>query len=358
MDYKISLDYDDYFANSSLLKAKNIEVIGDSIMFDTDKESITVLENKNVRYMLHYSKRKKLFDILKHKTGIIIGLLCVIFMIVMNSFRVSKITFNGVYPINDEIETYINSQNQQILFFSFHKNNYDYLSKELRSVFNEYEWISISKKGSTIYVEVEPTTTKDITKEEVIIGDIVASKSGIITEYRVYGGSTMVSHNLYVKTGDILIKGNNTQAKGYVLATVYEQKVVEVSKVSSKKELSGDVISYNQFKLFNKLFNINKKVNYEESDITSKVIFNLPYVLSFNKVEEYEKNIITYKYDKKGAVEYAKSYIEDEFNNRKVLNDEKILRVEELTTVEDDEMYKITFLIKKVESIGEFKKSA
>lgn len=357
MDYKISVDYDDYFANSSLLKAKNIEVIGDSIMFITDKASITILENKNIRYMLHYSKRKKLLEILKYRSGILIGLFCVIFMIVMNSFRVSKITFNGTYPINDEITTYITSQNQQILFFDFHKNNYDYLSKELRSVFSEYEWINVSKKGSTVYVEIEPTTTKDIKKEEIVIGDIIAKKSGMVTQYAVFGGDGLIEYNQYVKEGDILIKGENTKAKGYVLATIYEQKTIEVLKVRNTKEYSGDVISYNQFVIFNKLFNINKKTNYNESDITSKVIFNIPYIVSFNKVEEYEKNDMVYTYDTETAITYAKTLIEDEFLKSKVLNEERILRIEELMVLEDDDSFKITFLIKKIESIGEFRKN-
>ena len=38
--YKISIDYDDYFANSQFLTATNIEVVGDSIMFYTDKKTI------------------------------------------------------------------------------------------------------------------------------------------------------------------------------------------------------------------------------------------------------------------------------------------------------------------------------
>ena len=47
MEYKISIDYDDYFANSQVFKASHIEVIGDSIMFYTDKETINLIENKN-----------------------------------------------------------------------------------------------------------------------------------------------------------------------------------------------------------------------------------------------------------------------------------------------------------------------
>ena len=81
MEYKISIDYDDYFANSQVFKASRIEVIGDSIMFYTDKETIALIESKNIRYMLHYSKKGKVLEFFKYRTGILIGVLCLIFLI-------------------------------------------------------------------------------------------------------------------------------------------------------------------------------------------------------------------------------------------------------------------------------------
>lgn len=357
MEYKISIDYDDYFANSQIFKASHIEVIGDSIMFYTDKETINLIESKNIRYMLHYSKKGKVLNFLKYRTGILIGVLCLIFLIVMNSFRVSTIEFSGTYPINDEIETYINSQNQQILFFDFHKNNYQNLSKELRSVFNEYEWISIMKKGSKLYVEIEPTTTKEIVLDDNISGDIVAKKSGVITEFAVFNGSSDLNVNTYVKEGQVLISGQAEKAKGYVLATVYEEKTIEVPKKNTLNEYTGNTTKYNQLRMFNKNLDIRKKDNFEFSDITIKSIFSIPYIISVNKIEEYEKNDIIYTYDKKTAITYAASIIEDEFTNSKILNEEKILRLESLVVLEDSDSFKITFLIKKIESIGEFKKN-
>ena len=154
MNFKVSVEYDDYFSNSLNLTAANIEVIGDSILFQTDKESIKYLNDNNIRYMLHYSKAGQVGQFFKNKTGIFLGLLVVVLFIYLNSFRVSKINFNSTYPINGEIEEYINSQNQDLLFFSFHKNNYDFLSKELRSMYVEYEWINVSKKGTTVYVDI------------------------------------------------------------------------------------------------------------------------------------------------------------------------------------------------------------
>ena len=356
-EFKISIDYDDYFANSQIFKATNIEVVGDSIMFQTDKETIDLIEQKNIRYMLHYSKKKEFLNFFKYRTGILVGLLVVIFMIVINSFRVSSIEFSGDYPINPTIEEYINSQNQQMLFFSFHKHNYQDLSKELRSVFNEYEWISISKKGSKIYVDIEPTTTKDVKLDDDIVGNIVASKSGIVTEYVVFNGKGQVEVNTYVKAGDTLIDGQAKKAKGYVLATVYEQRVITIKKENKVEELSGKVNKYNQLNIFNKLIDVNKKENYDFSIISSKTVFSIPYIININKIEEYEKNDIIYTYDSVTAVSYAKSIIEDEFNKEKVLAGEKILRIEGLSVIEQDEAFQITLLIKKIESIGEFKET-
>lgn len=355
MEYKISVDYDDYFANSQLFKAVNIEVVGDSIMFYTDKKTIEIIESKNIRYMLHYSKKGKVLNFLKHRTGILIGLFCVIFLIVINSFRISRIEFSGTYPINDSIEAYIEKENKQILFFDFHKPNYQNLSKELRSVFSEYEWISLSKKGSVIYVDIEPTTTKEVTDDGKIVGDIVAKKSGIINEYVVFNGSSMIEVSSYVKTGDILISGQAKKARGYVLATIYEQREIEVFKKSITNEQTGMVMKYNQIQLFNKSLNINKKQNYNISEVMSKTLFSIPYIININKIEEYEKNDIIYTYDKLAAITYAKSIIEDDFSKTKVLDSEKILRIEDLIVIEDDDSFKITFLIKKIESIGEFK---
>ena len=167
----------------------------------------------------------------------------------------------------------------------------------------------------------------------------------------------MVEANTYIKKGDVLISGGGTRAKGYVLATVFEEMVIEVPKTVKEAEYTGKVTSYNHVLFFGKGFNVNKKENYEISDTISKILFNIPYFISVNKIEEYEKNDIIYTYDKESAVKYAATIIEDEFIKNKVLNDEKILRIQELVVIEDEESFKITFLIKKIESIGEFKEN-
>lgn len=356
--YKISVDYDDYFANSSFITSRNIEVVGSSIMFYTDEESINYLNKNDVSYMLYEDKKESVKRFFINKSGIIVGLLVIAFLIIMNSFRISKIEFNAEYPINPLILEEIEGQARDVLFFTFHKNNYDKIAKDLRATYCEYEWISIEKKGSVVYINIEPTTTKEVKYDDGLIGNIIASKDGIVEEFVVFNGTSSLSSSMYVKKGDILINGSdlNVGAKGYVLATTYEQVKIVVPKEIKLEEFSGQIEDYYQVELFSMKFDLFKKNEYLNSDFKSKNKFNIPYIFSVKKVEEYEKNDIMYIYDKKRAEAYARSVIENDFSNNKVLDSEKIIRLEMLKINEIDSLYEITFLVKKVESIGVFVK--
>lgn len=357
-DYKISLSYDDYFANSNKILSKNIELVGDSITFITNEESVKYLEDNNISYMLHTNSKIKAKKFFINKSGIMIGVILILFSIYLNSFRISEIKFNDNYPINDEVTNYINGQTQELLFFSFHKNNYNDLAKNLRNAFNEYEWISIEKKGSVLNVTIEPSTTKNIVKDDVIIGNIVAKKDGMVESYMAFNGTSIVKDKMYVKKGDILINGKdyNTHAKGYVLATTYETIKIDVLKQETREEYTGKNSGYYGLKLFGINMNIFKKHQFESKDIVEKKVFNIPYLITLNQIEEYEKNGIIYVYNATSAKEYAKSVILDDFSKSKTLNSEEIKRIEVLTVKEMEKHFEVTFLVKKIESIGVFVK--
>ena len=358
-DYKISITYDDFFANSNKIVSEAIEVVGEAITFYTNKESILYLEENNISYMLHDNKKTKVKRFFINKSGLVIAVILIMFMIYINSFRVSKITFNEEYPINSKIEEYLYSQNKDLLFFSFGKNNYNEVSKTLRKTFSEYEWISVDKKGSVLNVTILPNTTLDIAYDDLKIGNIVAQKDGMVENFMVFNGTGLVSNMMYVKKGDILVDGinSNTHAKGYVLATTYETVKISIKKEEVKEELTGDISKYYILDLFGMNINIKKKKQFKKRDTKSEKVFTIPYIITLNQIEEYEKNGIIYVYNKESATEYAKSIVIDDFNNTKILANEKIERLEALTVNETKDMFEVVFLVKKLESIGVFKEA-
>lgn len=354
MDYKISLDYDDYFSNAKNIKSKDLEVVGDSLFFKTDKASLDYLNQNNICYMLHEEPQKKVKQKLKIAYPFVFALLIVAFMIVMNHYRVSKITFSGDYPINDAIKSYLEEENQKLLFFNFHKDNYDTLSRNLRSTFYEYEWITVSKKGSTLYVNIEPTTTSHEVVDEGVNKNIIASKDGIIDRFYVFSGSSEIHEKGFVKKGDVLITANPL-AKGVVLATTFSETTIRVNKECQEEKLSGNFKSYQRLKLFNNFnFNLFKKQSYSSFKPKEKKTFEIPFIFTIYEEKEYELALETYIYDLKTAKEYAKSVILDDFLKHRTLNEEALLKSEIMLAKEFDTYFEITILVKKLESIGSY----
>ena len=54
-------------------------------------------------------------------------------------------------------------------------------------------------------------------------------------------------------------------------------------------------IFYYGLKLFGINMNIFKKHQFESKDIVEKKVFNIPYLITLNQIEEYEKNGIIYE---------------------------------------------------------------
>ena len=354
MTYQVTLDYDDYFKCSNSIKAEKIEILGDSILFYTDEESLKYLNDNNICYMVHEDKKTKKKQMTLHFGGVIFGLIFVAFLLIMNFYRVSEIKFSGIYPINDAIGKMIEDGYKSILVFDFHSNNYEDLSHKVRMAFKEYEWISIAKNGSIIEVNIEPTKTQEYPNVLIPEGNIVAKKDGVVSQFIAFDGKLLVEDNMYVKAGDILIEGKVLGARGYVLAYTYEEIMIKVPKSLNSKEFTGKSNKYYEVEIFNRAFPFLKESNFVDKEIVSSHIFTIPYLLRINKIVEYEKDDIIYVYDKDEAVEYAKSMVEASFENAKILPEEKIVLQEVLLTNENEDFFQITLMVKKEESIGEF----
>ena len=106
--------------------------------------------------------------------------------------------------------------------------------------------------------------------------------------------------------------------------------------------------------MFDNSFDINKNNNYLISDKNSNNIFNLFDFFSIKKIEEHEKNDIIKRYTRDEAVLEAQNRIINDFNNKRIYELEKITDIVEYNYNETDDLYCFTFIVKKIESIGEF----
>lgn len=360
MNYKVIMNKNDFFKIHNRIAAKNLEIKEDKVHFEVELGSLNVLKESGYPYHLVDSFRIKLQFFIKQYYLVLVGVLFLFSVLYINSYRVNGIFFNINTPINADIENRIKKSYKRLFCFNFSNLNYAALSKSLRIEYVEYPYIEVYAKGNKILVDIYsyddeyPKSTANDTK-----GDIIAKKDGVVDSFYVYSGSVQVGKNKYVRQGDVLVSGqvNDTtvSSKGLILAYTYEKVTIDVLKEEKLEEATGNQQSYFKIGCFGYDFPIGKKNTYEKADSTERSIFNLFDAFHVKKIAETEKNVIIKKYNQEQAVNKAQEMIQSDFESNKVDEHEKITDMVTYSVKEDENKYAVTIILKKLESIGEFK---
>lgn len=355
--YNITMKQSDFFKHSDSIVATAIKIGSKEISFKTDLVTKKYLDDNKISYSLDSKLKDKLFKKIFFNLNLIMFFLIFIMILYINSFRVSKISFNTDYEINSKIEETIKKRYKHFLFFDFISVDFEELSRELRTTYSNYEWIEIYKNGTTIVVNVNNALLNE-EDTQAVPGNIVAKCDGIIESFKVYQGKIQVEANQYVKKGDILISGNVNdlylEARGLVLGYIYEEYNISINKSEENVKASGNSSRYKLFSLFNKLFSFKKKTNYESYKTNKSLIFNFFNFFKVYQIEEIELYdiIVTNTYE--DALEKAKNKIKEAFELSKISKEEELLKLELLYSSQTDNEYNFRFLTKKLVSLGEF----
>lgn len=354
--YNISMKKNLFFKYSNNIVSSCVQLKDGQVFFKTDDVTLKYLDNNKITYKLIDSNIKKMKRRLFNNLTLILSVFIALGILYINSFRVSNISFNGSYLINDKIEDTIKSKYKHYMFWDFISCDLKELSSNIRQTYTDYEWISITKEGSTIYVTINDN---DKTSSNINCGNIVSKCDAIITSYEIYCGKCNIELNQYVKKGDVLISGNyeNTlvEPRGVIYGTIYEEKTISILKEEDDVVETGNSKEYNLISLFNFNFAINKKSSYQSYKTEKKLKFNLFNFFEIYEIKQIEIKDIVNKHNYKDAYNLAYNEIIDNFNLNKHFDKEKIINMQLLRHDEDDLSYTFKFLIKKDESIGIFK---
>ena len=360
MNYKIIMKKNDFFKIHNRIATKNLEIIDDEVTFEVELGSLNIIKESGYNYHLVDSVRIKLQAILRKYYLLMIGILFLFSILYINSYRVTQVVFNSVTPINDAIEDRITSCFKKLFFYSFSNIDYDKISEELRVEYAQYPYIEVYNKNNKIYVDIYSYDDEYPSSDDnYTVGDIVAKKDGVIDYYYTYSGQTMVYKNKYVKKGDVLISssinGNLVSSRGLVMAYTYEKVYIDVLKKESKEIETGESQTYYDLGFFKSNLAISKKNNYELYNKNEKTIFNLFDLFCVKKIEEKEKSVIIKENDEASAIEEAQKIIQEDFTNNKTNEKEEIKEIKLYQSTEEEDKYSFVFILKKLESIGEFK---
>lgn len=364
MNYKIKMEQKDFLKTSGKLKAKNVIVNANKVTFYTDKQSLDYLDNSKIEYELLTTVKRETLKHINLVKPFILGLVVLCTMLYMNTYRVAKINFNKETPINLQIEDDLKSQFRHLYFSNYCSIDYYEYSKNLRVAYPAYPFINCSKNGSTINVSIYEYDESYQTLKDDPIGNIIATKDGVITEYHIYNGVTDIKKNDYVKKGQILAYSNMltftnrtdtlyTSAKGLFLANTYEESLVTVPKIVSSESLSGKTNSYYELEIGSTSIPFGKN-SFNTFSSVSNTKFSLFGFINYNKLTYKEINTTTLTYDYDEAYDYAVSKINKDFYDNISVEQECISKMALLNDTETDDSYTFLFLVKKLESIGKF----
>ncbi|MDE5546968.1 MAG: sporulation protein YqfD [Anaeroplasmataceae bacterium] len=351
MIYKIKMNKDDYFRISNKIISSNLVINDDEVTFEIEGGSFNILKRTNYEFKIIESMKSKVLRFFSRYGLLITGILFLFSILYMNIYRVKKIEFNRETPINHEIEYRIKSSYKKLLCFDFCSLNYKEFSRDMQKTYFEYPFINVSCKNNVISVYIANVDEANYTIDTPVIGDIVAKKDGVVDVFYVYSGKSMVSKNKYVREGDLLIEGNNS-VRGLVMATTYDKMEIEIMKKINLEQVTDETSSYYDLSLFNMNFSIGKKKSYDLFDKEESSVFNLFDFFSLKKIAETKKNAIIKTYSIDTALEEAKKRIEEDFDTHISNSLEKIIAITNTKTVETEDSYTFTFIVKKYESIG------
>ena len=357
-EYKAKISIND----SSKLSGKHIKNIkkkDDELFFYTDDKSIKVLmqEIDNIEYDNIFKKR--LMTFLKKHLISLVALFIITLLLINQSIAIREIRFINYNTYDKEVETFLEERLKKIGPFYYLDDSLNNINFDIKSKFYDYEWISVSKNGSFLDVDIKKQHIPGYENEDDgIVGDYIASRDAIIKLYYVKKGIVFVFESQSVKKGDLLVSGNlkyhlneveYIKPQAIVIGEVVEYQNIRVKKNQTREQRNGKITIKKHLTLFNgSLFN---KKPYDNADEEKFELFNAFDFIKINKsvYYEFETVNITYNYDE--ALTYAKSLIRKDFNADEY---EKIIFIKLVSSIEDSNYYDFEFIIKKQENIAQF----
>ncbi len=204
----------------------------------------------------------------RHRTGLMAGMILGIALVVYFSGIIWDVRIAGnstvtTGRIEEILEEHGVSAGKRIRGLDV-----DEIQNKILIESDEISFIAINLSGNIASVEIRENKKTEEKPSGVGFVNIVAKKSGIIEDVRVYEGNVMVKSGETVNKGDILIGGvydsqtegfRYTRASGAVMAKTVEEYYIEIPLKYEKKQYTG-VVNYEKYlNFFGKTFNISKK---------------------------------------------------------------------------------------------------
>lgn len=323
------------------------------------KCKVSIKEKKGLYFTLFkYRKRKLVF---------VLFFLIIIFSIAFSTFIWDIDVVGNETLSNEQI---ISVLKESGLYIGRNKIGLDKkeIVNEFRAKELELSWVGIEIDGTRAIVKiVEKTRMDEKNVQQTNIGDIVATKSGVITKIVAENGTSKYKALDYVDKGNVIIEGNvydrnqeiigEVPAKGYARVDniyTFEKDYLyteTIKEYTDKKRITFGITINSKENMINYL-NKSKKYDITKNSKNFKLLGN---TISLDMYECREYNEINVNRTKEEIEQIANSDMEEFLNNsilKECVNPTVIDKTKNMYDIQDGIKVKVEYVIN--EQIGEF----
>lgn len=327
---------------------------------------------KKTRCKVHIVKRKGIPFILnryKSRKAFVIGSgVCIVVFFLISSF-IWDISVSGNNNISTEFILERLRENGVKTGTLKFKINTDDVVENMMLQINDLARMSVSLKGTRIYVEVTERTKPPVLINKEIPCDIIASRDGVIYSIVAKEGLETVKIGDTVTKGQLLITGRIDNVKNpespplmvhsmgsvkartwYEATAKIDQNLVTAKKTGLKKEMYSVVLFTKKFKLFHTQIPYNNSEHVElKKKLSLGANFALPFEMVIDQYYEYEleQNKVDMATAKKIASEKAV-----EMAQKQVPSHAEVLKKNTAEFEEGNGVKSVRALIECIEDIG------
>ncbi len=322
-----------------------------------------IYNDKTINFEVQKLNKGQIIEFIKKYLITFIGLLLFISVLFIINKNITEIRFSNNDYYDQEVYEYVFQKLDGTRFKFISQNQINKINKEIRSVFYKYQWISIRKEGTIIYIDIAKTDDDKLIDESKVPGGLYSEYDAIIKGYVIKKGTSLIKKDMSVSKGDELISGiitlynNNVEfihPHGYVIGEVTEYITIKVEKVHEDLIRTGNVITKNKIILFNKSKE-EEFDQFENYETEKKSKFKLGNFLEIIELKIYELKEVHTEYSLEDAYDYAKSEIINEFNENKEYDNEMIKQIELINGYLKNDIYYVTYLVQSEKEISYFK---
>ena len=203
----------------------------------------------------------------KFRVGIYLGLICAVALVFFAHRFVWDIEVTGNESITSSEIVEILREHGFSVGSYIPSVNTDRIENKIMIDSERISWMSINIIGTVAEVQIRENVAPNREDVSTKPANLVASKSGLVEEVRIFRGKVMVGAGKYVNKGDLLVSGlfdsvqegfRYTRASGEVFARTVEEFIIEIPYEYEEKEYTGEEYCDKYLIFFDYSMNISK----------------------------------------------------------------------------------------------------